>query len=349
MADLPRHRDFDPVPAKDAERDVVIAREQGFHLRPPPAPHCFDRFVTEDNDLFQTIHMGAVHVDPTKWRLVVDGMVQQPFSLNLTQLKALPSRTITSFHECFGSPLKPATSALWRVGNVQWTGVPLRWLLDIADASPDGTFVWSEGLDSGHFGGVSADRYQKDLPMKKALQDEVLVAWAMNGQPLSVRRGGPVRLVVPGWFGTNSTKWLSKLTVEDKRSPSPFTTTFYNEHHPPDDPTCASRPVWKIQPNSMIVKPAPGSQVEGSEIIVQGWAWANDGVTCVEVSRDEGSTWNPAKVEPRQDFSWQKYTAVLKLPKGDHVVLARATGEDGRTQPLGIGRNHVHRVAFEVV
>lgn len=349
MAEFRTETDFDPVAAEDEERAAVISCEPGFHLRPPPAPHSLEDFITKEEDLFQTIHMGAVHVDVDKWRLVVTGLVARPFALTLAQLKALPCRTITSFHECFGSPLKPATSALWRIGNVQWTGVPLRLLLDRAGESAAATFVWSEGLDSGQFGGISADRYQKDLPMEKAREDNVLVAWEMNGQPLAVRRGGPVRLVVPGWFGTNSTKWLSKITVQEKRSPSHFTTTFYNEHNPPDDPDCASRPVWKAQPNSCIVWPAPEAQLSNPDIIVEGWAWSCDGVMDVEISQGDGLTWTKAIVEPRKDFSWQRFSASMSLSKGRHDIIARATGADGRTQPMNIGRNHVHRVAFEVM
>lgn len=346
---LPSHADFDPLPAEDAEREAVIRRDSGFHLRPPPAPHLLDSVITEDDGLFQTIHMGAAHIDHQKWRLVVTGLVFHPFFLSLAQLKALPTKTITSFHECFGSPLKPATSALWRVGNVRWTGVSLKLLLDTAQASEHATFVWSEGLDSGQFGGIEADRYQKDLPMEKALQDDVLIAWEMNGQPLSVRRGGPVRLVVPGWFGTNSVKWLSKITVQDRRSPSHFTTTFYNEHHPPDDPACESRPVWKAQPNSLISRPVPQSRLEGPEVAIEGWAWSNEGVASVNASSDEGKTWVEAAIDPREDFSWQRFRAVLHLPKGERTVLAKATGADGRTQSLVIGRKHVHRVKFEVL
>lgn len=349
MGDIPAHSAFDPAPNEDQEREAVLSREYGFHLRPPPPPHQLNKFITDDDQLFQTIHMGAVHVDVDRWRLVVTGLVSHPFSLTLSQLKALPSRTVTSLHECFGSPLKPAINALWRIGNVKWTGVPLRTLLDIARASKDATFIWSEGLDSGHFGGISADRYQKDLPMTIALQEQVLIVWEMNGQPLDFQRGGPVRLVVPGWFGTNSTKWLSKITVQDKRSPSHFTTTFYNEHHPPDDPACVSRPVWKVQPNSLIHSPAQSSKIEGPEVTIEGWAWSNDGVAGVEISRDNGAAWIGAHVEEREDFSWQKFTASLQCSKGEQTVLARATGTDGRVQPMKVGRNHVHRVSFEVV
>ena len=242
---------FEEPPREDEERNAFLnLNPPSFHLRHPPPPNELDSFITPDDLLFQTIHMGGAEVDSKKWRLVVTGMVERPFAITFEQLKSLPSKTITSFHECYGSPLVPPKNALWRIGNVTWTGVPLSALLHNAGVKPGACFVWSEGLDRGKFANIEADRYQKDLPLDKALSPEVIVAYEMNSQPLSRNRGGPVRLLVPGWFGTNSTKWLSKLSVQNRRAPGPFTTILYNEKYPQDDPTCESRPIWKVQPNS---------------------------------------------------------------------------------------------------
>jgi len=217
-----------PLPKHGEERKAVTLQAQGFHICHPTKPHLLSGAITTDEDLFQTIHMGAVDVDVDKWLLAIDGLVERPFALTYEQLLKLPSSNVQSVHECFGSPLAPATTALWRVGNVIWTGVPLRIVLDMARPQQSADFVWSEGLDSGTFAGVDADRYQKDLPLAKARSHEVLVAYRMNGQPLGRERGGPVRLVVPGWFGTNSTKWLCRLSVCEGRAPGPYTTRFYN-------------------------------------------------------------------------------------------------------------------------
>lgn len=337
------------APENDEEREAFLYLDPAsFYIRHPPPPHKLNSFVTHDDDLFQTIHMGGAEVSLEKWILVIDGMVERAFALTLKQLQSLPSKTITSLHECYGSPLVPATKALRRIGNVQWTGVPLKVLLDEAHVLPEGRFVWSEGLDRGAFGGIEADRYMKDLPIDKAMSSEVLVAYAMNSQPLNKNRGGPVRLVVPGWFGTNSTKWLSKLTVQDRRAPGHFTTTFYNERYPADDPTCESRPIWSVQPNSMIVTPIPESEITGVRVSVEGWAWSCEPLDDVSVSADEGKTWVKAEVDERTEFSWQRFKAQLDLPPGDHVVLSRASSSDGRMQPMGEGRNHVHRVPIRV-
>lgn len=154
---------------KDEERDAFIKLDPpGFWIRHPPKPHELDAFYTSDEQLFQTIHMGPALVNHAKWKLVVTGMVERPFSIDFDGLCNLPSRTVTAFHECFGSPLKPATEALWRIGNVNWTGVPLKDLLSMAGPLSGANYVWSEGLDRGEFAGVTADRYQKDLLLEKA-------------------------------------------------------------------------------------------------------------------------------------------------------------------------------------
>lgn len=337
------------APLKEDERSAFVKLEpSGFFIRHPPKPHMLDAYITPDEQLFQTIHMGAAVVDREKWMLVIDGLVEKTFALNFDMLRKLPSRTIKSFHECYGSPIKPATTALWRVGNVQWTGVPLRALLEMAKPLPSASFIWSDGLDRGEFAGVQADRYQKDLPIAKAMADEVLLAYQINGKPLSKERGGPVRLVVPGWFGTNSTKWISRISLQDHRATGPYTTKFYNEPDPAG-PEGALRPVWKVEPNSMIVKPQPGEKIEGPGLRIEGWAWYHEPIQRVQLSVDEGRSWIEASVEGRVDFSWQKFGLTLRLGIGCHKILARAVTEDGAMQPLQGRRNHCHAVSFEMV
>ena len=219
-------------------------------------------------------------------------------------------------------------------------------ILKLTRPLPAANFVWSEGLDRGVFGGVEADRYQKDLLLEKAMSDEVLLAYKMNGQPLTKERGGPVRLVVPGWFGTNSTKWLSKITLQDRRATGPYTTTFYNE----DDPVHPGmrRPVWMIEPNSMIVSPAPDTEMEGPNVTIEGRAWSHDGIRAVRITSDDGQTWTDAHVPARHEFEWQKFSATLTLKPGSYTLVAQATSNQGLVQPLRGRRNHCHSVLIKV-
>ncbi|KAH6710605.1 Oxidoreductase, molybdopterin-binding domain-containing protein, partial [Leptodontidium sp. MPI-SDFR-AT-0119] len=186
-----------PPPEGQERKACTAISPEGFYIRHPPPPHQLQSFITPDDQLFHTIHMGAAVINPDKWMLVIDGLVNHPCSISLEQLRRFPKITVTAFHECYGSPIKPAIENVWRIGNVNWSGVRLSTLLDLTGPLPEAKYVWSEGLDSGVFNGVEADRYLKDLPLDKALMSEVLVAYEMNGNLLSKERGGPVRLVVP--------------------------------------------------------------------------------------------------------------------------------------------------------
>ena len=344
----PTSRSLSPPPPEDEERKACIGvAPPGLHLRPPPPAHLLTDFITPDAALFQTIHMGPAVVDLAKWRLVITGMVQRPFSLTLEQLKQFEVSSITSFHECYGSPIKPPVENVWRIGNVTWSGVRLSTLLALAQPLVGARYVWSEGLDYGSFGGVQGiDRYQKDLPVEKAVGSEVLAAWMMNGELLGKERGGPVRLVVPGWFGTNSTKWLCKLSLRSERAGSLFTTKWYNEVDPTKEDG-STRPVWGVEPNSLIVKPEPGAVV-GEDVVVRGWAWSCDGIERVEVDIDGSSCmcWEAAILETRKEFEWQAWSVRLKLSGGDHTIRARATSKEGAQQPISGRRNHMHSITI---
>ncbi|GFF24626.1 hypothetical protein IFM58399_00732 [Aspergillus lentulus] len=335
----------------DSERDALVdIQPKGFFLRPPPLPHELDTHMTPDAQLFQTIHMGAAVVDPNQWRLIVDGMVLHPFMLNLRQLQSMPRTSITTFHECYGSPLLPPTRAVRRVGNVRWTGVRLRTLLQMARPQRSASYVWSEGLDGGIFADVWADRYQKDLPLEKAIAPEVLLAFEINGAPLDKERGGPVRLVVPGWYGTNSTKWISHISLQDKRATGPYTTLFYNEIDPADPDGQQRRPVWKVEPNSIIVRPRPGATfASGHTITVIGRAWACEEIVQVEISTDGGNSWCNAQLTPRREFEWQLFQQRVVLSRGGlYTITARATDKCGQQQPLSNRRNLVSTVSISV-
>src|SRR5262245_15455639 len=167
----------------------------------------------------------------TKWMVTINGLVRRPFRLTLNELKQRRKRTVEAVHACIGSPLAPEVPQR-RVINVVWGGVALDELLDEARVESQATFVWSYGLDYGEFYGTTSDSYLKDLPLRRGAAGDVLVAYEVNGQPLPVENGFPVRLVVPGFYGTNSVKWLYRMTLADRRADGPFVTTFYNDREP---------------------------------------------------------------------------------------------------------------------
>lgn len=338
----------------DFERDACIKIDPvGFHYRPPQNPQELGGIPTRDEHLFQTIHMGAAVVDQERWKLVVNGLVNRPLLLEWSQLLRLPSASVTAFHECYGSPIKPPVENTWRIGCVKWTGVPLRLILQLAEPQSSANYVWSDGLDHGEFFQAKADRYQKDLTLSKAMCDEVLVAYKLNGEYLGKKRGGPVRLIVPGWYGTNSTKWLCRLSLQSGRSPSPFTTIYYNELDPGDTLKERVRPCWDVEPNSFLTTvPSNEGEVTSSPLVVEGRAWGAQAIVKVDVQIHRSGRWVmtvECDVENRREFEWQKFLGTVNLDPGRYELLAVATDTAGVTQPLAGRRNHAHRVCIQIL
>ncbi|HEV8585588.1 MAG TPA: molybdopterin-dependent oxidoreductase [Methylomirabilota bacterium] len=295
--------------------------------------------VTPSDDVYVIAHMGIARVDVKGWRLRVDGLVERPFALDYDALTSLPATEVTAVLECFGNPVEPDV-ATRRVGNVVWRGVRLSHLLERAGVRPDARLVCPEGLDSGTFATVHSDRYVKDLPLARALEPDVLVAWALNGEPLSAEHGFPARVVVPGYFGTNNVKWLSRLTLAAERPESLFTTRLYMR---------GAEPVRDLDVHAVIVAPADGALLERGRQTVLGWAWSAAPVRAVEVSTDAGQTWHPARIEARgADHQWQAFTREWEADApGTYELHVRATDARGHTQPAA-GRNRIHIIKITV-
>lgn len=316
--------------------------QDGFGLVQNQRPEHMTTFVTAEQDLFTVWHLGIPDVDTREWTLILDGLVDRPLTLSLDELRAMPQAEVISVHECAGSPLRPSIPQR-RVGNVKWGGVPLRDLVGMAGPGEDAGYVISTGCDRGNYGSGLHDRYEKDLPLDKALDGTVLIALSVNGAALPIRRGGPVRLVVPGYYGTNSTKWLTTLTVSTNRSPGAFTTQYYMD--PPLDGDRDPRPVWDLAPNSCIVAPVDGTVHAGQFTEIWGWAWAgNEAVSSVEVSTDGGLTWGQAHLDERQVHEWQRFILPWTPPSvGEYLLCSRARTPCGAVQPLTPHRNQIHR------
>ncbi len=271
-------------------------------------------------------------------------MVRRPMTLALRDLLLRPKRSVTSVHECAGDPLKP-TRAFRAVATLVWSGADLREVLDEAGIDRAAQFVWSYGVDHGEYEGTRNESYLKDLPLERAMAGDVLLAYEMNGVPLTVEHGAPIRLFIPGFYGTNCVKWLCRITVADRRPGNPMTTVLYNDG--PD----GSQPVWEIAPESVIVSPAPDIELPvGKPAEVWGWAWAASGVTQVEVSIDGGTTYERAKLGDRTQWSWQRFSHRWTPGLAGRVTISsRATDCRGTAQPSAGARNSIHTVAVKVI
>jgi DMSO/TMAO reductase YedYZ molybdopterin-dependent catalytic subunit len=216
--------------------------------------------------------------------------------------------------------------------------------------NPRAKYVWSYGADFGEFEGVAIDAYVKDLPMAR-LEADVLVAYEMNSDALPAEHGFPARLVVPGFYGTNSVKWLTRMTLAESRASGPFTTRWYNDPVLDDagGKTGDTKTVWSIAPESLIVSPAPHASIERSvEQQIWGWAWADGGVESVHVRLEDA--WLPAELEPARRREWQRFSMPWKPRHPGTVVLAsQAKAKNGACQPISGQRNAIYSVPVTVI
>jgi DMSO/TMAO reductase YedYZ molybdopterin-dependent catalytic subunit len=320
-----------------------------FIRRIPLLPHQLRDRLTRVADAIVLCHLGLPRLAREDWSVAVDGLVARPRTLSFAEIMRYEKVAVTSVHQCAGSPLNPFEPTQ-RVCNVTWAGARLADILADCELHPSARFVWSTGADYGEFGGVSVDAYVKDLPIER-LHADVLIAYEMNGAPLEPEHGFPARLVVPGFYGTNSVKWLTRLTLARERAEGPFTTRWYND--PADDHGSApgrTTPVWAIAPQSVIVAPAPGTVIDASAVFeICGWAWADGGVGKVEVGIDDGE-WLPAALEPPSARAWQRFAfSWTPSGRGAATLASRAISASGEIQPASGRRNAIYRVPLQII
>ncbi|WP_162457864.1 molybdopterin-dependent oxidoreductase [Mesorhizobium tianshanense] len=305
--------------------------------------------VTSVEDMFVLAHLGIPRINASDWHLGIDGMVGRVASWSLDDLNARPKRTVEAVHQCCGNPQEPKVPTR-RVSNVVWGGVALDELLRDVDVDPSARYLWSYGCDHGHIAGAHVDAYVKDLPLDRVAQGDVLVAYELNGAPLPAEHGFPARLVVPGYYGTNSVKWLSRLHLAADRPTSVFTTRLYNDVVETADGRLFHRPVWEIAPESVLVSPAPGAILaRGQPTQVWGWGWSFRPAALVEVSLDGGASYRAASLEPRCGWAWQRFSLLWRPNVPGKIALrVRAADEDGNVQPDNGARNALHTVHVTV-
>ena len=312
--------------------------------------------------------------DPDGWKIVVDGEVNQKLDLTLAELKSR-FRPVTRrlVLECGGngrSFFSPqARGNQWTNGGVgcaEWTGVRLVDVLKAAGVKPSAVFTGNYGADRS-LADASKDAISRGVPIKKALEPNNLIVFAMDGQPLPNIHGGPVRLIIPGWPGSVSSKWLTRIWLRDKVHDGPgMGGTSYrvtiNPMVPGDRPDERNFKDLESMPvRSIITSPINGTSFgkDAREVKLRGAAWAGDlTVRRVDISIDFGATWTQAKLSaPKNPYDWQRWTATVKLPReGYYEIWTRATDSRGVMQPhvagnwnpQGYGGNPMHRVAIRV-
>ncbi len=313
------------------------------------------------------IHFDIPRVDPSEWRIVVGGHVRNPLTLTLDDIKRRPAVTRAVTLECAGNGranLSPRpVSQPWlfeAVGNAEWTGTPLRPLLEAAGPLDGAVEVVFTVLDRGVQGGVE-QQYERSLTMAEANREEVFLAYAINGQPLPPQHGFPLRLVVPGWYGMTHVKWLRSITVVTRpfrgyqQKPAYHVTSTWDE---------LGEPVTRMLPRSLMVPPGiphflPRTRQLGlGTCMLEGRAWSGRGrIVRVEVSTDGGRSWADAELgRDGEAYAWQSWRYAWDVDRaGEYELCCRATDAARNVQPLtapwnahGVCNNQVQRVKVVV-
>jgi sulfite oxidase len=337
-------------------------------------PPTGDQLITPVDQFFTRSHAQVPRIDPGTWRVDVGGLVQGPRSFSLEELQYdFLQRDVTATLVCAGLrrneflTLGPLPGELpWGpepASTGRWTGVSLADLLNRVGVRRRAHHVEFVGMDRverhGHrfgFGG--------SIDLTKALDGEVLLATALNGKPLPPAHGFPVRVVVPGWIGARSVKWLERVILREDPSANYFQTNAYRlqrEVHPHDPrDVSAGAALTEIFLNSVIISPTAGQAVPPGQVKVNGWAIGSGGcaLTSVEVSVDAGNHWTEARIIGTSGGrSWSHWEVELNLPRGRHTLVVRAADITGVSQPMnveatwnvkGYNNNAWHRVTVDL-
>ena len=343
-----------PLYAYPQKRPLIVLTSRPPQLETPLA--MLDQGVLTPNDaFFVRWHLSAIpqEVDAATHRIAVTGAVDRELSLSLTDLAKLPQVEITAVNQCSGNgrglsqPRVPGGQ--WEngaVGNARWTGVRLRDVLARAGLKASAKQVQFDGLDRGVFPGTPD--FKKSLDVDVARGEDVIVAFAMNGEPLPLLNGYPVRLVVPGWYSTYWVKMLSAITVLETVDDNFWMKTAYRI---PDTPNNAvvpgstgfpTIPINRMRVRSLVTNLSGGNMIPPGTSTVRGVAFdGGSGIKLVEVSVDGGSTWREAALERDHGrYSFRRFSVPFAPVAGaTYTIMTRATANDGAVQPATQGWN----------
>jgi DMSO/TMAO reductase YedYZ molybdopterin-dependent catalytic subunit/mono/diheme cytochrome c family protein len=298
-------------------------------------------YQTPDSLFFVRSHENTPFVDVANWRLVVKGDgIDNPLELSFDDILALPAVKVTRYLECAGNGRsfyasqmnKPAQGGQWHFGAygvAEWTGVPLSEILKRAKIRKGAIQVMATGLDG--------PKIERPISVDKAMQDDVILAYLMNGDLLPRDHGFPVRTIVPGWVGINSIKWVGAITVSEKPIWTDKNTNNYvfigPDYTPPQGSPAKGPPVNEQVMKSAVALPWPAYLKPGKQTI-KGMAWSPNGtIAKVEVSLDGGKTWQPAKLgTPNTEKAGVPWTLDADLKEGQATVTPRATDDKGNVQ-----------------
>ena len=328
--------------------EMILQRSTPPLLETPISVFDAHDFTPNDRFFVRWHYPFPTSVDPARHRLRIGGHVGKSLNLSLADLAKLPRVAIAAVNQCAGNGrglfnprIAGAQWANGAMGNALWEGVRLKDLLALAGVKGGAVAVRFGGLDTPLV--AAAADFEKSLPIDHALSDDVLIAWGMNGQPLPLLNGFPLRLVVPGWYSTYWVKMLDSITVLDKPDDGYWMAKAYLQPAnaladiAPGAPSGPRVPVTNMRPRAVVTNIADGAKLPARGFTpVQGVALGGDhGVKTVELSADGGRGWVPAQLGPDHGrYSFRRFRGALALAPGRQIIMARATNAAGVTQPL---------------
>src|SRR4051812_14158450 len=326
--------------------DLIVHEDEPFNAETGLAALA-EASVTATDAFYVRGHGAVPEIDPDAWRLRVGGMVERELSLSLTTLReAFREREVTATLQCAGNRRKGLTKirpipgeAPWgpgATGTATWSGVPLADVLALAGPRGDAAHVGFEGADLCPEA-KPQQRFGGSVPLDKARRPEVLLAWAMNGEPLTPVHGAPVRVVVPGYIGARSVKWLERIEVRAQPWDGYFQHVVYRLVPAEGTPgPGVGMPLGLVALNAEVLSPADGETVASGPVEVRGYAFAGGerSVERVDVSLDGGARWAQAELlDDLGRWAWRHWRIVLDLAPGAHEIVVRAWDSSAATLP----------------
>ena len=324
---------------------MIIREKEPANLEMPFAS--LDGFITPNEQFYVRCHFPIPQIDARNWRLKIEGAVDRPFELNYDEICKNKAHTVAATLECAGNSrvflvpkVKGVQWQLGAVGNAEWTGVLLSEVLQQAGIKNNACEVILEGADNGAIAELPRPdgkiHFSRSLPIEKAM-DDVLLAFKMNGEPLTASHGFPLRAIVPGWYAMASIKWLQRIIVTDKPFNGYYQTVDY-AHWNRTDAGPALVPITEMLVKAEISRPEINEVIQAGESYrVAGSAWSSQAeITKVELSTDGGKSWQLVKLNGTSvQNAWRLWEFDWKTPRtpGNYTLLARATDSRGRTQP----------------
>ena len=367
-------QDPDPFKLFNKDKEMVVLNDKPWNME--AQAHLLDDKITPNKFMFIR-NNGKIpqEIDISKWTLTIDGeSANQKKTYSLAELKSnFPQYTYQLTLECGGNGRSefnpPAKGNQWTVGAVAcatWTGIRLRDVLEDVGIKSSAVYIGYHAADTHLSGDPTKKPISRGVPMAKALQDETLLAFKMNGQEIPLAHGYPLRLVCGGWPASTSGKWLTGISIRNKVHDGPkMTGSSYRVPCKPvspgekvaDEDMCI---IESMPVKSLITYPKTGAIIKkGQSLNIRGHAWAGElEVDKMEYSIDFGSTWNTCSLEkPTNRLAWQHFNATLNFTDdGYYEVWARAVDSQGNSQPMvlpgwnpkGYLNNACHRIAIKV-